>query len=472
MSDERHPLEPDAATFDAWTGTIVQFIRQHLLTLAEQPASAAADTAPLIDRIRRTPPEQGRPLDEILPRLGEAIARTINTAGPGYLAYIPGGGLYTAALAEYLAASVNRYVGVAATAPALVAIEQTAIRWLATAMGLPDSAGGVLLSGGSLANLTAVVTAREAHLGEDFTRGVIYASRETHASVTKAARIAGFTPHQIRLLPVDERRRLIPEALESAIHADQSRGLRPFLVIANIGTTNTGAIDPLEPILTIARRHGLWVHADAAYGGFFRLTEEGRARMPGIEQCDSITLDPHKGLFLPYGTGCVLVRDQKMLAQAFRAGADYLRDVESKDDTINFSDISPELSRDFRGLRVWLPIQLHGLAAFREALHEKLVLARRAWEALKDDDRFEILDEPQLSIVAFRLRGVGDEGNTELLRRVNGRRRVFLSSTVLDGRVTLRICVLSFRTHQGRVEEAVVGLREEAGRVLGSSGAD
>jgi aromatic-L-amino-acid decarboxylase len=289
----------------------------------------------------------------------------------------------------------------------------------------------------------------------------MYFSEETHHCVGKAARLAGFPRTSVRTLPVDERFRLVPEALEAAIREDQAQGLRPFLVVANVGTTNTGAVDPLPDLLRVARAHGLWVHADAAYGGFFRLAAGGHALMPALDACDSITLDPHKGLFLPYGLGALLVRDGAALARAHQDAASYVQDV-AVDGSLGFADLSPELSRDFRGLRLWLPLQLHGVAAFREQLGEKLTLARWAWQELRQDPLFEMLDEPQLSIVAFRLRAPEAEAERlgpELLRRVNARRRVFLSSTRLRGRYALRICVLSFRTHQDRVRDAVTAGR-------------
>ena len=212
----------------------------------------------------------------------------------------------------------------------------------------------------------------------------------------------------------------------------------------------------------------MWVHADAAYGGFFRLAGAGPDLMPEIEECDSITLDPHKGMFLPYGTGCLLVRSPETLKRAHSMDAEYLHDVRAQEQP-NFSDLSPELSRDFRGLRIWLPLVLHGLDAFKDALEEKLMLTRWAWDRLRSDSRFEILDEPQLSVVAFRLRGEGAEAdrlNEELQQRVNARGRVFLSSTKLDGRYVIRLCVLSFRTHMDRVRDAVEAIRAEASELL------
>jgi aromatic-L-amino-acid decarboxylase len=463
-----HPLEPGPDALEAMTRTVAAYVLAHLRTLDAQPSFDLDGVEQVSSSFREPVPEAGRPLESILERLSPAIAKSYNTPGPGYLAYIPGGGVYAAALADLVATAVNRYVGVRQAAPALSQIEETAVGWLCGLMGLPQTARGILTSGGSLSNFSAIVTARHERLGERFLDGRIYLSGETHHCVAKAARLAGFPRASLRTLPTDARLRLVPEALERAILEDRAKGLRPFLVVANVGTTNTGAVDPLPAILDVARTHDLWVHADAAYGGFFRLVPGGEDLLRGIEGCDSVTLDPHKGLFLPYGIGALLVRDGEALARAHRETASYIQDVAAHG-SLGFADLSPELSRDFRGLRLWLPLQLHGLAAFREQLAEKLSLARWAHDALGEDPRFEMLDPPQLSIVAFRLRGRAEDEDRlgpELLRRVNERRRVFLSSTVVRGRYALRICVLSFRTHQDRVREAVSALREEAAALL------
>jgi aromatic-L-amino-acid decarboxylase len=460
-----HPLEPSPDALDHLTAACVAFVRDHVTSLASQPACDVDDADPLRLSFREPAPETGRSIEEILKRLGPAIAKSFNTAGPGYLAFIPGGGIYAAALADYIALATNRYVGVAKAAPALVEIETAATRWLATMVGYGPGAAGILTSGGSMANLLAIVAARCERLGEDFTRGVIYTSTETHHSIAKAARLAGFAPSHVRALPVDRHFRLDTGALREAIAADRRAGRVPFLIVANGGSTNVGAIDPIPELLQIGREHCLWVHADAAYGGFFTLVPEGRERLRGLSECDSVTLDPHKGLFLPYGTGCVVVRDAEALRRAHAGDADYLKDVAAEGDAVNFSDLSPELSRDFRGLRLWLPLMLHGVGAFREQLAEKLALARLAYDELRKDGRFEMVCEPQLSVVAFRLARGDDAANRALLDRVNAGRRVFLSSTVLDGKLTLRICVLSFRTHEDRVREAVEALRLHAAKL-------
>lgn len=466
-----HPLELSAEALGEALETTCAFVRGEIDTLAAQPSVDLAGAEDLARSFVEPLPDGPSPLSGILGRLGPAVRKSFNTAGPGYLAFIPGGGIPSAAIADFIATSTNRYVGVRPPAPALAQIEETAIRWLADLMGYPASAGGILTSGGSLSTLSAIVAAREAKLPEDFSKGTIYLSSETHYCVPKAARVAGIRDARVRRIPIDARRRIDTGALARALDEDEAAGLQPFMVVANVGTTNTGAIDDIPRILEIGRARGMWVHADAAYGGFFRLAARGPALMPGLHDCDSITLDPHKGMFLPYGTGCLLVRDPATLQRAHSMDAEYLHDVRAQASP-NFSDLSPELSRDFRGLRIWLPLVLHGADAFREAIEEKLALARRAYEQLRADARFEILDEPQLSVIAFRLKGEGeaaDRLNEELMRRVNARGRVFLSSTRLDGRYVIRICVLSFRTHEDRVQDAVDALREEATAVLASA---
>lgn len=468
-----HPLELTSESLQKALDLATRFVREEIDSLDSQPSADVLDAEELALGFVEGIPSFPQPLETVLARLRPAIRKSFNTAGPGYLAFIPGGGIMSAAIADFIAASTNRYVGVRPPAPALAQIEETAIRWLASIMGYPETAGGILTSGGSLSTLSAIVAAREAKLPDDFSRGTIYLSEETHYCVPKAARIAGFRDGQVRRVAVDPRRRIDPKALAQAIEADLLKGLRPFMIIANVGTTNTGAIDEIPRLLSIGRSHSMWVHADAAYGGFFRLASSGPGLMPEIEECDSITLDPHKGMFLPYGTGCLLVRDPETLKRAHSMDAEYLHDVRAQEQP-NFSDLSPELSRDFRGLRIWLPLVLHGLDAFKDAIEEKLTLTRWAYDRLSKDSRFELLDEPQLSVVAFRLKGAGsasDALNEELQRRVNARGRVFLSSTRLDGRYVIRLCVLSFRTHMDRVRDAVEAIRAEADKILATRSA-
>lgn len=467
------PLEPSAEQVAELTAGALALIQRHL---AAQPEAPAADLEGALELARAElgpPPEQGRPFDELLRRVERCSAKAVNTSGPSYLAYIPAGGLFSAALAEFVAAALNRYVGVWQLAPALAALETSVVRWLCDLFHFPDEARGVLTSGGSLANFSALVTARDTLLGEDFASARLYVSAQVHASVTKAARLAGLPRRAVCPVPCTPELRLDPVALARLIAEDRAAGLRPFCVVASAGTTNTGAVDPLAELAALCRREGLWLHVDGAYGGFFQLTEEGQRVLAGIEEADSITLDPHKGLFLPYGCGALLVRRGEALRRAHAQGAEYLQDL--ADDALlpSFADHSPELSRSFRGLRVWLPLHLHGVAAFRAALDEKLALARRLYERLRDCPRLELPHPPQLSVVPLRYRprraDLGPEQidalNMLLLRRVNATGRVYLSSTRLEDRFTLRACVLSVRTHAERVDEAATILRREAERL-------
>ena len=449
------PLDPAPQDMQAMGEAAVSYLIAFIQGLDEAPAEATEGALDLAHRLRAAPPEHGGEFAPVFAEAQEAISRTFEYAGPGYLAYIPGGGLYTAALADFIAQGVNRYVGLWQPSPAVVQIEENVTRWLCDLFDYPEGSQGLLLSGGSMANLSAMVTARHAKLGEDFTDGVYYVSEQAHASVPKAATIAGFSKRNVRIVVTDDELRMDPEALRTQIARDRADGLRPFLVAPSVGTTNTGAIDPIADIADIAEAEDLWLHVDGAYGGFFQLTDRGRERFRGTERSDSVTLDPHKGLFLPYGTGGLVVRDGAAMRDAHYEGAAYLQDLPPTGELPNYSEHSAELSRDWRGLRVWMPLALHGVSAFREALDEKLDLAGYLADAFRDDDRIELCWEPQLSVIPFRLAGADDDTQREFLARINASKRVFLSSTMIGGRYVLRVCIVSHRTHKDRIDECI-----------------
>jgi glutamate/tyrosine decarboxylase-like PLP-dependent enzyme len=342
------------------------------------------------------------------------------------------------------------------------------VRWVADLLGYPSSAGGVILSGGSLANLTAVTAAREAHgLGSaDVPWVVVYTTGQTHHSIHKALRIAGLAEARLRTVATDERHRMCPEALAAQIAADRTDGLRPWLVVATAGTTDSGAVDPLDPLADIAEREGCWLHVDAAYGGFFLLTEHGRRVLRGIGRSHSVVLDPHKTLFLPWGAGMVVVRDVATLAAAHGTTGSYLQDA-ARAGEISPADVSPELTKPFRALRLWLPLVHLGLAPFRAALDEKLLLARY----FRDEIRklgFEVGPRPELSIVTFRWGPAGvtpdetDRMNQAILDGVRREGSVYLSSTRLEGRFTLRMAAVGHRTHMAAIDRALEVLAQQA----------
>ena len=466
---EDRSLELDAGAMRDLVGRAMERIVNHVETLGEQPASILDGGEELACSLAEPMPETPSRLDDLLDLIFERCApHSFNSAGPGYLAYIPGGGVFHAAVGDLIANSVNRYIGAWLAAPGLVQLEVNVIRWFCDMVGYPAGAGGFLSSGGSIANLTAIVTARRERLPEDFLAGTLYVSDQAHHSIAKSAVLAGFPARNVRSIATGARYRIRLDALREAIRNDRRDGLAPFMVVANAGSTNTGAVDDLAGVAEIARDEDLWLHTDAAYGGFFLLTDRGRAVMEGIELADSITLDPHKGLFLPFGTGCLIVRDLTTLKRAHSVHADYMPAMQENTDLVDFCEISPELSRDFRGLRVWLPLKLHGIEPWRRNLEEKLDLARWAEAELEKVPDMEILARAQLSLLAFALSPPGATGeeldrlNQQLIDGVNARRRVYLTGTRLSGRFVLRICVLSFRTHRDRLEMALEDIREVA----------
>lgn len=375
----------------------------------------------------------------------------LNPASGGHLGYIPGGGIYYSALGDYLADVFNRYAGVYFAGPGAVRLENELIRWIAGIMNYPDDSAGSLTSGGSIANLTAIVCARDASgiKTRDFDKAVIYLTKQAHHSIDKAIRISGLKECIVRYVPVDEHYRMKADDLDKMLSLDKINHLLPFLVIASAGTTDVGAIDPLAEIGTIAKKHGLWYHIDAAYGGFFMLTSEGQVKLKGIESSDSLAVDPHKGLFLPYGTGAVLVKDKNQLYTSHSYQANYMQDALNNSGEISPADISPELTKHFRGLRLWLPLQLLGVKPFRACLEEKLLLAKYLHAELGKIG-FETGSLPELSVVTYRYvpsEGDANEFNKKIVEEVQKDGRVFISSTMLDGVYTLRAAILSFRTH-------------------------
>ncbi|MEZ4438321.1 MAG: aminotransferase class V-fold PLP-dependent enzyme [Polyangiaceae bacterium] len=453
-------LDLSEATMRAFASEVVDRVVRHLASLEQQPAMGDMDQAAALagSAVFAGPcPEEGEELTRILDPLFDA-------ASPGYLAFIPGGGLFPAGLADLIADGVNRYTGIAEASPALVALEAQVLDWLCRLLRLPSGARGLLTSGGSLATLGAVVAARHRHLGTRLREGVLYTSSQAHHSVAKAAALAGILPDRQRVLPVDDRHRLRLDALEDAIAADRRAGLVPFLVVSAAGTTNTGAVDPLPAIADLCAREGLWHHCDAAYGGFFYLVDEVAPALVGLERADSVTLDPHKGLFLPYGTGALLVRDGEALRAAHAVNAEYLPPLDET--RYAPTHYGPELSRPFRGLRLWLPLKLFGLARFRAALAEKHALATWCAEGLAAHEGVSLLAPPPLSLFAFEATAPGrsavekSAATERWLAAVNERRHVLLSGTRIDGRFFARICVLCFRTRRRHMEIALRDLLE------------
>lgn len=396
----------------------------------------------------------------------------LNPSSGTHFGYIPGGGLFGSAIGDYITAITNRYAGVYFSSPGAVALETRLINWMAELIGFPKTAGGFLSSGGSIANLTAIVTAREnAELkAKDFSKAVVYLSEQAHHCVDKGLIISGMKECVKRNIPLDEHFRIKSAELAKQIQKDRAEGLIPWMIVASAGTTDVGAIDPLQEIAVIAQKEKLWLHVDAAYGGFFLLTDEGKKQLKGIELADSVVLDPHKGLFLPYGSGALVVKDVEKLAAAHRYDANYMQDTKMDGGMYSPAELSPELSKHFRGLRMWMPLKIHGVKAFRSALEEKRLLALYAWEKLNELEDIEVGPKPELTVFTFRWNPGGVENLDELNQQIQNYMladgRVFLSTTRINNEFRFRFVVLSIRSHLKEIELFLQVFEEMKQKVL------
>ncbi len=415
--------------------------------------------------------EVGRPFPSILDTLAEHVDGVgANGASGRHLAFIPPSSLFAGALGDLLAALTNRYAAYFFAGPGAVRMENQVLAWLAREMGLPEGSSGNLAAGGSMAHLVGICTAREAAglKAADYAKACVYLSDQAHHCIVKALRVAGMGEAPVREIPTDANFRLRPEALEVAILEDRRAGLRPWLLVPTAGTTNTGAVDPLEACADLAARHGLWLHTDGAYGASFALTDLGKAALRGLDRSDSLVLDPHKGLFAPLGLGVLLTRHLEPLRKAHAFQADYLPSPPEDLEELSPSETTLEFSKHARALRLWLPLQLHGVGAFRAVLEEKLLLAKYAYGRLQAMPGVDPGPAPQLSVLAFRFLppyGDADAFNQTLLQRLTIEGRVFLSGTKLNGAFHLRLAILAARTHRDEVDEALDLLRIEAAKL-------
>ncbi|RMG28539.1 MAG: aminotransferase class V-fold PLP-dependent enzyme [Bacteroidetes bacterium] len=456
LEDQSRQLEPAAATRQSWQQQVLAYSEHFIRNRDHWPAyrQTADNGRGLYDSPIE---EEAMDMAEALALLGRHLEEPgIETTSSRHFGYIPGGGLYPSALADYLAAVNNKYAGVFFANPGLVRMENMLIRWICRLMGYPSTAFGNLSSGGSMANLIAIHTARHARglRAGDYHRAVVYLTAQTHHSFAKSLKVAGMEEARLRMLPLDAHYRMQPGSLPTLVQQDLQAGLIPFMVVASAGTTDTGAIDPLHAIGSLARQLGLWYHVDAAYGGFYILCEEVRPRLKGLEMSDSLIIDPHKGLFLPYGSGAVIVREARHLLAAHSYQAPYMQDAAQQEEP-EPAATSVELTKHFRGLRMWLPLKLFGLRAFRAALAEKVWLARYFYERLQDLPGFETGPYPDISVVLFRYIPKNEHPNRfnqRLVQSLLQDGQVFLSTTRISGVYYLRLAVCVYRTHLADID--------------------
>jgi aromatic-L-amino-acid decarboxylase len=388
----------------------------------------------------------------------DVIPFTSRAAHPRFFAYVPFAGTWPGALGDFVASACNVYAGSWQESAGPSQLELEILGWFKEWVGYPRDAGGSLVSGGSVGNLTALACARETLVGSMRDDLVVYASDQTHSSIGRAARVLGFRPDQLRVLPVAEDLRLEPATLAAAIAADEEAGRLPFLAVANAGATSAGAVDPIAALAPLCRASKVWLHVDAAYGGFAVITERGRAALGELHLADSITLDPHKWLYQPYECGCLLVRDGGALRRAFENRSDYLRDAKAQEDEVNFGDYGIQLTRSSRAFKLWLSLRTFGIDAFRAAIDRTLDLAELACRWIEASDTLELVTPPSLGVLCFRRRDVADDDLDGLVAALEESGLGLISSTRVHGRLALRLCILNHTTRAADVEQVLAFL--------------
>ena len=416
----------------------------------------------LEDLLTEDPPEDGRSAAEVIERAArDILPYATRLDHPRCFGFIPSSPTWPGVLADFMAAGyhINQCTWLVASGPSHM--ELVVIDWFRRWLGYPEGAGGLFTSGGSAASVDAFVAAREAAGHPE--RATVYMSDQSHSALSRAAFIVGIRRDCIRVIPSDPGFRMDMDALASAVAADRNAGLTPIAVAANAGTVGTGAIDPPEAMADFCAAEGLWLHVDAAYGGFAVVTERGKQLLRGIERADSIGLDAHKWFFQPYEAGCLLVRDQSTLENAFSVRPDILQDTVWGSNHPNFSNLGLQLSRSVRALKVWMSVQTFGMAAFRRAVERGLELAATAEEYIRASPVLEAMNTPTLGIVCFRVNPAADELDEETLDKVN--RTIlarmfwddpaFMSSTLLHGTFALRMCIINHTTTWDDVRETL-----------------
>src|SRR4051794_3292889 len=455
------PLALDPETMRTTGYRMVDMLVRHVAGVRDEPALTRASPAEMRERLNGPAPELGTDFEAMLEVLErDVLAWRGRVDHPGYFAFIPGSSTWPGALGDFLASALNIYAGCWMEASGPSQLELQVLDWFKSWISYPPGAAGILVSGGSAANMTALACARESLAGGMRDDLVVYVSDQAHSSLARAARSLGFRREQMRVLPVDRDHRMRPDLLAGAMAADAAAGRRPLFISVSAGSTNTGAIDPLLELAEVARAHDAWLHVDGAYGGFAALTERGRAALRGIEAADSVTLDPHKWLYQPFECGCLLVREGPRLRRAFTIVPDYLADTEADEEEVNFSDLGVQLTRSARAFKVWMSITMFGADAFRGAIDASMDLAQLAERRVREHPDLELLSPAQLGIVCFRRRFPGgepaqDAGNAAVVRAFAESGLGLVSSTRLGGAYAIRLCALNHATTAADVEAAV-----------------
>ncbi len=445
---------------------IVDHIVAHFDTQNDKKPVATATReemdALLVEDIPMMPSDPNSVLDFVLENV---IPHSNIVSHPKSFSFVPGPSNYISAMADTIATGFNIFSGGWAASPAAAELEIVTMNWLLDMFGFPaKQGGGIFTSGGSMANLTALVTARRIKCGSDFSKAIIYLSDQAHSSNIKAIKVIGFKKEQIRIIPTDLEFKISLNKLKNAIAKDRLEGLQPFCIIASAGTTNTGTVDPLDEIAKICAQEDLWMHVDGAYGGAAILGDEGKSLLKGIEKADSLTVDPHKWFYQPYEIGCLLVKNHNWLSGTFSEKPEYLRDIEGNESEINFYDHGIQLTRRFRALKFYMSIKTFGLASFKKAVQYNLDLAETLEGILRRSKLWEIISPATLGVINFRYNPIGENLSEKQLDAINqsisqhivSSGEALLVTTVLQNQVVLRMCLINPRTTLDHILDTLV----------------
>ena len=430
---------------------VVDRVVEHFEQGADGPAIDASASDDLRDALGGPVPEDpGDPMEAMQTLVDVALSNMQHGDHPRYFARVPGPSSYAGVLGDWLGTGFNVIAASWAGSSGPSTVELVSLDWLRQLLGLPDGTEGILMSGGSLSNMTALAAAR-AHVGS----GVAYLSDQTHASIPRALTALGFGAEEVRVLRSDERLRLTEAAVSEAVRADRRRGHNPRFIIATAGTTNTGAVDELKGLAELAAAEGMWFHVDGAYGAPAALCPAGRAVLHGLELADSLVLDPHKWLFAPYDVGCLFVRRPGVLDRTFSMRPEYLADVRPDTAEVNFGDRSLELTRRGRALKLWLMLKVYGAARLRDAIARCIGLAEHAQRLLESDPGWEVVTPAQLGIVTFARPEWSAEEHAAAAAAMAAGGYAAVTSTLLGDRPALRLCTINPLTTESEIEETV-----------------
>jgi aromatic-L-amino-acid decarboxylase len=475
MDDPSERLELSPEQMRAIGYQVIDLLVDHFAKGHTESTGAKRARAELEQMLGSGIPETASDPHEMLLTVKEHVLdNKLHVDHPRFFAFVPSPNNFISAMADALAAGFNVFTGTwfAGSGPAF--IELTVTDWLRQLCGLPEGAGGLFVSGGSMANLTGLAVARHVQLGDELEGAVAYISDQCHSSIRRALRVLGLRNEQIRTIGTDAGFRLTVDAIQAEVSADRRAGRRPFCLVVNAGSTNTGAVDPLRAAADFCRTDGLWLHVDGAYGAPAVITAEGRQMLDGLELADSLSLDPHKWLFQSFEAGCVLVRDRSLLLQTFQVMPEYLRDTEGRLEEINFGNYGVQLSRSFRALKLWLSLHTFGLENFRKAIARGIQLAEIAERELRASGDWEVVTSASLAIVTFRYLVPGrpeaeiDALQGRIVEAMLADGYAIASSTVLNGRPVLRFCMINPRTTDDEVRETIRRM-VEMGRSLAGS---